>query len=188
MTSENAIKILKKNDAPYLNSKARITKKIIFSLIEYAIVTLLVLMMASYMDSGTLDNMFNMDGPMQEMLRPGGFVFNSLIAYLPILILANVGNYFGSGSTGRLAIGILRCIAIALWLTLLLNSAATSIEIPSIAKDQGLESIEIGVKGLAKFALFVTLVCVIIPIGEYIGARKKHIEAVRRKESDYKDV
>ncbi len=188
MTSEDAVKILKKNDAPYLNSKARVTKKVIFSLLEYVIIVILVLMMASYMESGKIGNPLDMSDSMREMLSPGGFVFNTLVSYLPILILANIGNYFGSGSGGKLAIGILRCIAIALWLTLLLDSAATSIEIPSIAENQGLESIEIGVKGLARFALFVTLVCVIVPIGEFIGARKKHRAAVERKNSDYKDI
>ena len=136
MTSEEAVKIVKKNDAPYLNSKARVAKKILISLLEYVVIILLTLMLASYMESGTIDNMFNMNESMMEMLQPGGFIFNSLVAYLPILILVNLSSYFGSGSKAKLLIGVLKCVAIALWLTVLLDSAATSIEIPSIAEGQ----------------------------------------------------
>ena len=90
MTSEEAVKIVKKNDAPYLNSKARVAKKILISLLEYVVIILLTLMLASYMESGTIDNMFSMNESMMEMLQPGGFIFNSLVAYLPILILVNL--------------------------------------------------------------------------------------------------
>ena len=175
MTSEEAVKIIKKNDAPYLNSKARVAKKIIISLLEYVVIILLTLMLASYMESGTIDNMFNMNESMMEMLQPGGFIFNSLVTYLPILILVNLSSYFGSGSKAKLLIGVLKCIAIALWLTVLLDSAATSIEIPSI-------------KGLAKFATFIVLVSVLVPIGEYIGAYKKHKSATERKKNDYAEI
>ena len=183
MTSEEAVKIIKKNDAPYLNSKARVAKKIIISLLEYVVIILLTLMLASYMESGTIDNMFNMNESMMEMLQPGGFIFNSLVTYLPILILVNLSSYFGSGSKAKLLIGVLKCAAIAL-----LDSAATSIEIPSIAEGQGLDSIEIGIKGLAKFATFIVLVSVLVPIGEYIGAYKKHKSATERKKNDYAEI
>ncbi len=188
MTSEEAVKIIKKNDAPYLNSKARVAKKILISLLEYVVIILLTLMLASYMESGTIDNMFNMNESMMEMLQPGGFIFNSLVTYLPILILVNLSSYFGSGSKAKLLIGVLKCVAIALWLTVLLDSAATSIEIPSIAEGQGLDSIEIGIKGLAKFATFIVLVSVLVPIGEYIGAYKKHKSATERKKNDYAEI
>ena len=187
MTSEEAVKIVKKNDAPYLNSKARVAKKILISLLEYVVIILLTLMLASYMESGTIDNMFSMNESMMEMLQPGGFIFNSLVAYLPILILVNLSSYFGSGSKAKLLIGVLKCVAIALWLTVLLDSA-TSIEIPSIAEGQGLDSIEIGIKGLAKFATFIVLVSVLVPIGEYIGAYKKHKSATERKKNDYAEI
>ena len=110
------------------------------------------------------------------------------MAYLPILILVNLSSYFGSGSKAKLLIGVLKCVAIALWLTVLLDSAATSIEIPSIAEGQGLDSIEIGIKGLAKFATFIVLVSILVPIGEYIGAYKKHKSAIERKKNDYAEI
>lgn len=187
MTSEDAVKILKKNDAPYLNSTKRMAKRIAVSVLEYVVIILITLAIASYMDTGSLESMFNMTDSMKKMLQPGGFIFNSVLSYLPILILVNLGNYFGSGTTGKLAIGVLKCVAIAVWLTVLLTSATSTLEIPSIAANQGLDSIEIGVEGIAKFAAFVMIVCILIPIGEFIGARKKHKAAVERKENDYQD-
>ncbi|KUE73805.1 hypothetical protein AUQ37_07500 [Candidatus Methanomethylophilus sp. 1R26] len=175
----------KKKDAPYLNSVSRIVRRILFSVIETAIVIVLLLMIASYFESGTIDNAFSLSGGMKDMLSPGGLVFNSLIGYIPVLVLANICTYFGSGSKGKLAAGVLRCIAIAVWLIVIFGSAADSLTIPSVAEGTGLESIEVGVRGIAKFGAIIFAACAIIPVGEYIGARKEHEAAVERKRAGY---
>ena len=175
----------KKKDAPYLNSVSRIVRRILFSVIETAIVSVLRLMIATYFESGTIDNAFSLSGGMKDMLSPGGLVFNSLIGYIPVLVLANICTYFGSGSKGKLAAGVLRCIAIAVWLIVIFGSAADSLTIPSVAEGTGLESIEVGVRGIAKFGAIIFAACAIIPVGEYIGARKEHEAAVERKRAGY---
>ena len=187
MSSENKKEIeeQKKKDAPYLNSVSRVVRRIVFSVIETVIVIVFLLMIASYFESGTFDDAFSLSGDMKDMLSPGGLVFNSLIGYIPVLVLANICTYFGSGSKGKLAAGVLRCIAIAAWLIIIFGSAADSLTIPSVAEGTGLESIEVGVRGIAKFGAAVFAACAIIPVGEYIGARKKHEAAVERKKNGY---
>lgn len=170
----------KKEDARYLNSTRRLVGRLVGSVFEYVVVMFLVVALASYMQDGSFTLDFD-----SEMLRPGGLVFDALVAYLPILVLANIGVYFGEGTKGRLVFSVLRYVAVAVFFYVLLESAGTSLEIPSIASGQGLDSIEIDVAGIAKLMIFVMLVCVIIPVGEYIGARKKHREAQERKDAGY---
>ena len=185
MSSDKEIEAQKKKDAPYLNSVSRVIRRILFSVIETIIIIVILLMAASYFESGTFDDAFTLSEDMKDMLSPGGLVFNSMIGYIPVLILANICVYFGSGSRGKLAAGVLRCIAIAAWLIIVFGSAADSLTIPSVAEGTGLESIDVGVRGIAKFGAIVFAACAIIPIGEYIGARKEHRAAVERRKNGY---
>ena len=46
----------------------------------------------------------------------------------------------------------------------------------------GLEELKVGMDGLVKFLVLVFLCCLLIPIGEFFGARKKHLRAAAHKD------
>ena len=173
---------LTKEEKRYLNSKSRVVKHVVLSIVEYVIVILLVMIIATYMQYGTLDNFFEEIQHMGDWFQPGGMMFNAIIGLLPIIAIGCISVYFGEGTFGKMAFGLIKGAAIILWLVLVFQGASTSLSLPEIFEGMGLEELKIGMDGLVKFMVLVFLCCLLIPIGEFCGARKKHLRAVAHKD------
>ena len=46
-----------------------------------------------------------------------------------------------------------------------------------------IEGLNVGLEGLRKYLTMIMLCCILIPIGEFCGARKKHRRALAKLES-----
>lgn len=173
---------LTKEDKKYLNSKSRMLSAIILSIVEYILVFVVMLALSSYMQNGNLNSFMEDLENISEWFHPGGMLFNAIVGFLPIVIFSSIGKYFGSGTYGKMIFGICKCFAIILWLNLILMGASSSMELPSVFEGMGLDSLTIGLDGLSKFITMVMLFSILIPIGEFAGARKKHLAALKKKE------
>ncbi len=178
---ENNEKLTKK-DKIYLNSKKRMVSSIAVSVVEYIVLFIVMLALTSYLQNGNLDNFSKDMEHLSDWFQPGGMLFNAIVGFLPIVVLHSIGQYFGSGTYGKMLFGIGMCIAIIVWLNLIMSGASSSMELPSVFEGMGLESLTIGIEGLSKFVTMVMLFSILIPIGEFAGARKKHISALEKKE------
>ncbi len=181
MSEEDAEK-LTKEDKKYLNSKCRMMKAIAFSILDYVILFFVVLALSAYIKYGNLDNFADDLKNLSEWFHPGGMVFNAIVGFLPIVILKSIGQYFGSGTYGKMTFGIGMCLAVVLWLNLILMGASPSMDLPAEFEEMGFDSLTIGLEGLSKFITMVMLFSILIPIGEFLGARQKHIDALKKKE------
>ena len=173
---------LSKDEKRYLNSKARVAKHLILSIVEYVIVIILMLLVTTYMQYGSLDNFIEDLQHMGDWFRPGGMMFNAIVGLLPIIAIGCIGVYFGEGTVGKMAFGLIKGVAIILWLVLVFQGASTSLSLPEIFEGMGLEELRVGMDGLVKFLVLVFLCCLLIPIGEFCGARKKHLRAAAHKD------
>lgn len=173
---------LSKDEKRYLNSKARVAKHLIISIVEYVIVIILMLLITTYMQYGSLDNFIEDIQHMGDWFRPGGMMFNAIVGLLPIIAIGCIGVYFGEGTVGKMAFGLIKGVAIILWLVLVFQGASTSLSLPEIFEGMGLEELKVGMDGLVKFLVLVFLCCLLIPIGEFCGARKKHLRAAAHKD------
>ena len=180
---------LTKEEKKYLNSKARVAKHLAISIIEYIIIILILMAMTAYMQYGTLDNFLEEIQDLGEWFQPGGMMFNAIIGLLPIIAIGCIGVYFGEGTFGKMAFGLLKGIAIIIWLVLVFKGASTSLSLPEVFEGMGLEELRVGMDGLVKFMVLIFLCCLLIPIGEFCGARKKHLRALDHQErlEEYKD-
>ena len=173
---------LSKDEKRYLNSKARVAKHLIISIVEYVIVIILMLLITAYMQYGSLDNFIEDIQHMGDWFRPGGMMFNAIVGLLPIIAIGCIGVYFGEGTVGKMAFGLIKGVAIILWLVLVFQGASTSLSLPEVFEGMGLEELKVGMDGLVKFLVLVFLCCLLIPIGEFFGARKKHLRAAAHKD------
>ena len=173
---------LSKDEKRYLNSKARVAKHLIISIVEYVIIIILMLLITTYMQYGSLDNFIEDIQHMGDWFRPGGMMFNAIVGLLPIIAIGCIGVYFGEGTVGKMAFGLIKGVAIILWLVLVFQGASTSLSLPEIFEGMGLEELKVGMDGLVKFLVLVFLCCLLIPIGEFCGARKKHLRAAAHKD------
>ena len=173
---------LTKKDKKYLNSKKRMVSAITTSVIEYILIFIVMLALMSYLQNGNLENFSKDMEHLSDWFQPGGMLFNAIVGFLPIVVLRSLGDYFGSGTYGKMFFGIGMCLAVILWLNLILTGASTSLELPSVFEGMGLDSLTIGIEGLSKFVTMVMLFSILIPIGEFAGARKKHNAALKKKE------
>lgn len=173
---------LSKDEKRYLNSKARVVKHLVISIVEYVIIIVLMLLITTYMQYGSLDNFIEDIQHMGDWFRPGGMMFNAIVGLLPIIAIGCIGVYFGEGTVGKMAFGLIKGVAIILWLVLVFQGASTSLSLPEIFEGMGLEELKVGMDGLVKFLVLVFLCCLLIPIGEFFGARKKHLRAAAHKD------
>ena len=173
---------LSKDEKRYLNSKARVAKHLIISIVEYVIVIILMLLITTYMQYGSLDNFIEDIQHMGDWFRPGGMMFNAIVGLLPIIAIGCIGVYFGEGTVGKMAFGLIKGVAIILWLVLVFQGASTSLSLPEVFAGMGLDELRVGMDGLVKFLVLVFLCCLLIPIGEFCGARKKHLRAAAHKD------
>ena len=173
---------LSKDEKRYLNSKARVVKHLVISIVEYVIIIVLMLLITTYMQYGSLDNFIEDIQHMGDWFRPGGMMFNAIVGLLPIIAIGCIGVYFGEGTVGKMAFGLIKGVAIILWLVLVFQGASTSLSLPEIFEGMGLEELKVGMDGLVKFLVLVFLCCLLIPIGEFCGARKKHLRAAAHKD------
>ncbi|AGI48367.1 hypothetical protein TALC_01389 [Thermoplasmatales archaeon BRNA1] len=171
----------------YLNSKSRFVKGIVYSVIEYILVIVFVLAIVAYTQG---DDMSHFQDDVIEMLKPGNFIFTALVSFLPIIILGNISTYFGIGTVPKMAIGIIRCLILVVWIYVVLIAAGNIdlMEVTGLSRgNTGLDGLTIGMDGLARFAAFILMVSILIPIGEFAGARKKHKEALAWYNATYKN-
>lgn len=182
MSKDDDREKLTKEDKKYLNSKSRMVSAIILSVVEYILIFVVMLALSSYLQNGNLNNFMKDLENISEWFHPGGMLFNAIVGFLPIVVFTSIGKYFGSGTYGKLVFGIGLCLAIILWLNLIMMGASSSMELPSIFEGMGLDNLTIGLDGLSKFITMVMLFSILIPIGEFLGARKKHLAAVKKKE------
>jgi len=173
---------LSKDEKRYLNSKARVAKHLIISIVEYVIVIILMLLITTYMQYGSLDNFVEDIQHIGEWFKPGGMMFNAIVGLLPIIAIGCIGVYFGEGTVGKMAFGLIKGVAIILWLVLVFQGASTSLSLPEVFAGMGLDELRVGMDGLVKFLVLVFLCCLLIPIGEFCGARKKHLRAAAHKD------
>ena len=174
-----------KEDSQYLNSKARVVKRLTVSILEYILIFLLISLLMDYLNYGSID-LEKLPDIIMTYLQPGGVIFTALIAFLPVLILENIGVYFGLGSIPRMAFGIAKCLALIVMLHFIAMSAGNIdiIELsgidPGTMGGVGLEGFTVNLEPLLKLLDLLLLLCCIIPVGEFIGARGKHNDAVIR--------
>ena len=174
-----------KEDNQYLNSKARVVKRLTVSILEYILIFLLISLLMDYLNYGSID-LEKLPDIIMTYLQPGGVIFTALIAFLPVLILENIGVYFGLGSIPRMAFGIAKCLALIVMLHFIAMSAGNIdiIELsgidPGTMGGVGLEGFTVNLEPLLKLLDLLLLLCCIIPVGEFIGARGKHNDAVIR--------
>ncbi|MCQ2084844.1 MAG: hypothetical protein MJZ21_01695 [archaeon] len=174
---------LDKKEKKYLNSSGRVMQRLIIGIVEYILMFLLMMVVAYYMENHTLEN-FHLDFTMfKDYLAPGGMLFNALIGYLPIIGISCIGVYFGEGTVGKMVVGVAKCIAIIVWLVLIFQGASTSLAMPDSISNLGLDDLTIGLEGLIKFAVLLFACAILIPIGEFAGARKKHKRALEHKKA-----
>lgn len=173
---------LSKDEKRYLNSKARVAKHLVISIVEYVIIIILMLLITTYMQYKSLDNFIEDIQHMGDWFRPGGLMFNAIVGLLPIIAIGCIGVYFGEGTVGKMAFGLIKGVAIILWLVLVFQGASTSLSLPEIFEGMGLEELKVGMDGLVKFLVLVFLCCLLIPIGEFFGARKRHLRAAAHKD------
>ena len=174
---------LSREEKKYLNSKARMFKAIIWDIVEYILIFVALIIIMGYIETGKLTDFNEIANQLPVWLNPGGVLFNALVGFLPIIVLSSIGRYFGVGTYGRMLFGILRCFAIILWIYLVAAGASASLQLPESVKTMGLEGLTVGLEGLKKFFTLVMLCCILIPIGEFCGARKKHRRALAKRES-----
>lgn len=182
MSKEESENEITKKDKEYLNSKARMATSIIWAIIEYILVFVIMLALMSYLQEGNLDNFTEDVQNLGDWFHPGGMLFNAIVGFLPIIILSSIGKYYGSGTYGKMIFGIIKCIAIIAWLYIIMSGASTSMELPSVIENMGLDSLTLGLDGLKKFITMVMVFSILIPIGEFAGARKEHLRVVAKKE------
>lgn len=166
----------------YLNSKARVVKRFLFAILEYVILFILMLAIACYLKNGNLDNFMEEVEGLKDWFQPGGLLFNALVGYLPIVVIGCIGAYFGEGTVGKMVFGLIKCGAILIWLLFVFDGAAASLQMPDIMESINVEDLTIGLEGLSKLAVLVLTCSLLIPIGEFCGARKKHKRALAKKE------
>jgi len=174
-----------KEDNQYLNSKVRVVKRLSLSILEYILIFLLISLLMDYLNYGSID-LDKLPEIITTYLKPGGVIFTALIAFLPVLILENIGVYFGLGSVPRMAFGIAKCLALIVMLHFIAVSAGDIdiIELsgidPGTMGGVGLEGFTVNLEPLLKLLDMLLLLCCIIPVGEFLGARRKHNDAVIR--------
>ena len=173
---------LSKDEKRYLNRKARVVKHLVISIVEYVVIIILMLLITTYRQYGSLDNFIEDLQHMGDWFRPGGMMFNAIVGLLPIIAIGCIGVYFGEGTVGKMAFGLIKGVAIILWLVLVFQGASTSLSLPEVFEGMGLEELKVGMDGLVKFLVLVFLCCLLIPIGEFFGARKKHLRAAAHKD------
>ena len=175
----------KRDDAQYLNSSTRVIKRLVFSVIEFILIFVIISLIMDYMNNGSID-IEKLPDTIATYLRPGGVILTALIAFLPVIILANIGVYFGLGSVPRMAFGIAKILAIIVWLHLIANSAGNIDIVELSGMDTAsmggvsLEGFTVNIEPLLKLLDLLLLLCCIVPVGEFIGARAKHNDAVIR--------
>jgi len=182
---ERIAKREKKDDMEYLNSKTRVAKGLAFSIIEYIIVFILISLLMDYVTYGSI-SIDTLPDTIKTYLKPGGVILTALIAYLPILVISNIGLYFGLGTVGRMAFGIIKIVGIILFLHILVMQAGTVdlVDISGMSAGMsgvGLDSFTINLEPLVKLLDILLAVCIIIPVFEFLGARRRHEEAVLRQ-------
>lgn len=180
---------LSKEEKKYLNSKARMIKAIVWDIIEYIVIFVAIIIIMGYIESGTIADFDEIGKNMGIWLKPGGVLFNALVGFLPIILLNSIGRYFGIGTYGRMAFGIIKCFAVILWLYLVVTGASNSLNLMdtvgeiSAGETVTIEGLNVGLEGLRKYLTMIMLCCILIPIGEFCGARKKHRRALAKLES-----
>ncbi len=178
---------LKKEDSEYLNSKARITKRLLKSIVEYILVFLLITLMMDFISTGSID-IDTLPDTINTYLRPGGVIFTALIAYLPVLIISNIGLYFGLGTVGRMVFGLIKIVGIIIFLHILVTNAGDVDLVDLTGMNEGmsgvgLDAFTINIEPIVKLLDILLLLCMIIPVAEFLGARRRHEEALLRQEN-----
>lgn len=175
----------KHDDAPYLNSTSRVTKTFIISIVEFVIIFIVISLLTTYLDTGTLD-VGALPDTIATYLRPGGVILTALLAFLPIMVLENIGVYFGLGTYPRMFFGIVKYIALSIWLGTIVFSLGDLdlVKLAPISESAlgGLVSLTVNFEPLAKLLIMILLLCCIIPVAEFIGCRKKHNTAMRHRQ------
>ena len=171
-----------KGDAPYLNSMSRVISRFVWSIIEYVLMFIILSLVMEYMNTGTFD-LSKLPDTIGKFLKPGSVLFTALISFLPIMVLENVGIYFGLGSVPRMVFGIAKCLAVLVWVNLVFASAGDIdiIEMSGMKGSsalQGLQGFTVNVTPLLTLMDIILLLCCLIPIGEFLGSRKKHNDAI----------
>ncbi len=184
--AKRAEKRQKKDDAPYLNSITRVTSRLVISILEYILVFILISLLMTYLKTGSID--FNaLPDVIKEYLSPGGAIFTALVAFLPVMILENIGIYFGLGSVPRMLFGMVKYLVLIWWLHMFVGAAGDIdiIQMSGMAGSSALNGVESVTMNLAPFVKLldiIFLLCLIIPVGEFIGCRRRHNEAVLRQQ------
>lgn len=178
---------LSKEEKKYLNSKARVMKRILFSIIEYVIVVMIMIALATYLQYHSFDNFIENLKSLKDWIQPGGMLFNAIVGFLPVIAVGCIGVYFGEGTVGRMVFGIARCVAVIVWFMLIFQGASTSLDLPEVLATMeiggvSLDSMVVGTAGLLKFLLLIMCCSMLIPIGEFLGARRKHNDAYAHKQ------
>ena len=180
---------LSREEKKYLNSKARMFKAIVWDIIEYILIFVALIIIMGYIESGQIADFNEIAKNIGTWLKPGGILFNALVGFLPIILLSSIGRYYGIGTYGRMIFGIIKCFAIILWLYLVITGASNSLNLletmgeVSVGSGVSIEGLHVGLDGLKKYLTLIMLCCILIPIGEFCGARKKHRRALAKKQS-----
>jgi len=172
-----------KKDEPYLNSVKRVTIRMIFSILEFIAMFIVLSILLDYLKTGTLDPA-HITETLKSMLNSDSVLALAIISFVPIMVFENIGIYFGLGTVPRMVFSIAKILMVLAWFYILVTNSNTIDLLKMSGLDNGeimgIESFTVNLSPLFNLISIIMLLCCAIPIAEYIGARKKHKEALAR--------
>ena len=176
-----------KEDSAYINSASRVAGRFIWSIVEFILMFVLLSLVMDYLNTGAID-ISTLPDTIMKYMKPGSVLFTALVSFLPIMILENIGVYFGLGSVPRMIFGLAKCIAILIWFNIVAASMGDIdiVEMSGMKGSsalQGLRGFTVNITPLVKLVDIIMLLSCIIPVGEFIGSRKRHQEVAATHET-----
>lgn len=158
-------------------------KGLIFSLIAVVVFSVLMIYMINYVVEYVSDTMAIDPDDLSAMVDQINSLLGVYIIYgLPLIVLDTLGRFYPPGNYARMTFLILRCIYCVIWLYLIFDGGVYALEATGMANsmigDNGFMfaglNLTITAVGLMKILIFIGLLRVIVPIGEYFGAKKDY--------------
>ncbi len=132
------------------------------------------------MQTGTVGFDFSKIG---QYFRPGQPLFAVIVGAIPMLLISVMASYFGEGSKERLIVSFVKVGFTMLWLYFI----AMSVKHLDLYQLSGMDNkyidhFVVNAMPFVNVMVLVSAISAIVPVAEFIGARKKHIAAVEKKQ------
>ncbi len=169
-------------------SKKDGVKALITSIIIFIVVPIIGMIVLNYVKDLIVSGM-PVDMSRDELDAIFNMVSDILILYLilgiPAIIFRTLGGFYPAGNRARLTFMILYGIYIAVFIIMVTSGGIIQTDLSSIVASMlgndynyhvyGLKVV-IDISGLVMIIVLITLFKNIVPIGEYMGARKEYLE------------